>query len=278
MVLLLAMLLACVCPCAAQQQQQQQPDASQSGVAVSAARGVRSYLFVSPNTRENLTLDEALRMLDSPEEIRLMKDGRAIACQLELRARIVKTIGSWTDGVEHSTLSRIEADEETARYAVAWLGKRARQKSVLYFQQRSGGTGRMYALSARGGGRHLALIAKRLDRSGIAYRTLAPMARRTLVYVVDFKDELRKQIAVAARRLGARYRVLRGTGDFIGDDNDRDKAQEVFSQVISAYEQKHPPQNNNCAVRPSQFRLLKKNSYISVKSSYPHGLTPQPHH
>jgi uncharacterized protein YdeI (BOF family) len=240
--LMLAVLLACSGLGAAQQSSP--PQAS----AAAAAQKERSYLFVSPNTRENLTLAEALRNLNSPEERRLMKAARQIACRLGLRERVSKTLGSWTDGVEHSTLLRVEADEERARYAVAWLGRQARQKSVLYFQERATGTARLYVLSSQSRRRSLAAIAETLDRSGIKNRTLVPGAQRTLIYVVDFKDESRRQMLAAARQLGARSRVLRGTGDFIGDDSDRDKAQEVFSEIVSKFEREHAPARSRCAV------------------------------
>lgn len=231
-----------------------------------AQQARRSYLFVSPNTSENLSLKEALRKLNSPEEISLILDGRDISCRLGLKARIDKTIGSWTGGVEHSTMLRIDADEDTVRYADAWLGKRARQKSVLYFQKQTAGAARMYVLSSRRSRGGLASIAQTLDKSGIANRTLVPFAHRTLIYVVDLQNELRQQIALAAKRLRTRYRVVEGTGDFIGDDSDRDKAQQVFSQIIVKYEQEHTPVRNDCAVRPRQSRLLKKNS-VFVRTS-----------
>ncbi|MBD0326584.1 MAG: hypothetical protein ICV68_09140 [Pyrinomonadaceae bacterium] len=219
-----------------------------------ATQDARSYLFVSPNTRENLTLREALRMLNSLEELALILEGRRLACRLELKARIVRTIGSWTDGAEHSTMLLVRADEETVRYADAWLGRRGRQKSVLYFQQRAGGAALMYVLSLRGNRRSLALTAKTLDRNGVSDRTLVPIARGTLIYVVDLKGELRQRIAAAARQLRARYRVLEGTGDFIGDEN-RDRAQQVFSEIIEKYEQEHPPMNRDCGPMPFQTQI-----------------------
>lgn len=225
----------------------------------SAAQRAISYLFVSPNTSENLTLPEALRKLNSPEESALIAAGRVVACRLGLRARIVKSIGSWTDGVEHSTILRLRADEATTRYANAWLGKRARQKSVLYFQQRAGGTARMYILFPHGGQKNPARLAGFLQRSGIEYRTLVPGARRTLIYVVDLGGELQRKIADAARALRASYRALSGTADFIGDGNDRDKAQQVFNEVITKYEQEHPLLRSNCGGEPSQSLSPSRN-------------------
>jgi hypothetical protein len=248
--LVVVVLLACALTGSAQQHG---PTPSRS--EATATQDARSYLFVSPNRRENLTLEEALRMLNSPEELALILEGRRLACRLELKARIAKTIGSWTDGAEHSTMLFVRTDEETARYADAYLGRRGQQKSVLYFQQRAGGRALMYVLSLHGNRRRLALAAKTLDRNGITDRTLVPGAQRTLIYVVDLKGELRQRIAVAARELRARYHVLEGAGDFIGDD-DREKAQQVFSEIIAKYEREHPPMKKECAPADVQTQLF----------------------
>jgi hypothetical protein len=236
----------------------QQPGVPPSGEAV--RQKAKSYLFVSPNTSENLTLGEALRKLNSREEIALILNGRGLACRLGLKARIDKTIGSWTDGVEHSTMLRIETDEDAVRYTDAWLGRRARQKSVLYFRQHSGGAARMYILSLRGHRPSLSLIAATLERGGVSNRTLVPGAGRTLVYVVDLRNELRQQIAAAARQLGAGYVALEGAANFIGDDSDRDKAQQIFSDIIVRFEKERPPVNNRCgasSIEPQPSRMSR---------------------
>lgn len=248
-VLLMAVLLSSAVAGSAQQTR-----STQAWSEAATPEKARSYLFVSPNTRENLTLKEALRMLNSPEEVKLIIEERRLACRLELMARIVKTIGSWTDGAEHSTLLLMRTDEETARYADAYLGRHGRQKSVLYFQQRTGGTALMYVLSVQRSRRKLASTAKALDRNGVSDRTLVPISGRTLIYVVDLRGELRRKVAAAARELRARYHVLEGTGDFVGDDN-RERAQQVFSEIISKFEQEHPPLKKDCAPGDVQTQL-----------------------
>lgn len=206
------------------------------------------YLFVSPNTRENLSLRESLKLLYSREESQLVRSIRRLASCLGLRPVVLRTVGNWSDGAEHSTLSRIFSDRATARYADARLGKRARQKSVLYFRRDSAGTARMYVLYARPGRGGLARLARVLDQSGVDYRTLVPARGRTaLVYVVDLKDELQDEVGAAARRLGARLVVMRGTGEFIGDDSDREKAQGVYDGVIEQYETARPQVRQRCA-------------------------------
>jgi hypothetical protein len=260
---LLSVVVLLACALTGSAQQHGLPPAMPARSEAAATQDARSYLFVSPNRRENLTLEEALRMLDSPEELALILEGRRLACRLELKARIVKTIGSWTDGAEYSTMLFVRADEETARYADAYLGRHGRQKSVLYFQQRAGGRALMYVLSLHGDRRKLALAAKTLDRNGISDRTLVPDARGTLIYVVDLKGELRERIAVAARELRARYRVLEGTGDFIGDD-DREKAQQVFSEIIAQYEREHQQVKKECGRGYVQTQLSMSRSTFKM--------------
>jgi hypothetical protein len=210
-----------------------------------------SYSFVSPNTRENLALSEALRLLNSTEEHDLISATRKLSSCLGLKATVTKAVGSWADGAEHSTLFRVYTDQPTLLYADARLGKRERQKSVLHFRENVAGKGAMYILYPRPRSRsgHLASISKTLDRSGVAFRTLVPRPRRpAIVYVVDLKNELRRQMVAAARRLRARMVVVQGTGEFIGDDSDRDKAQQVFADVIEKYEAAHPQIGRACSL------------------------------
>jgi hypothetical protein len=213
-----------------------------------ARRKALSYTFVSPNTRENLTLAEAVRMLNSPEELKLVKDIRRLSVCLGLKPAVTKAVGSWTDGAEHSTMFRVFTDQPTIRYADARLGKLERQKSVLNFRRDAAGGGRMYVLYAVRGRLSLASISRTLDRHGVAFRTLVPVRRRrTIVYVVDLNGELRRKVRSAAGQLGARLAQVKGTGEFIGDDADRDKAGEVFSGIIKQYEEERPEVARKCA-------------------------------
>ena len=218
------------------------------GAAYAQESKAVSYTFVSPNTREGLTLGEAVKGLHSREEFLLINHIRTLSRCLRLKPLAVrKTIGSWADGAEHAALFRAYADEPTLRYADARLGRRARQKAVLYFRRHESGADRMYVLRLRRGRRSLASVSKTLDASGVAFRTLAPAARgRLLVYVVDLDDALRDKVARAARRLRAALSAVNGAGEFIGDDTDRDKAQQVFASEIKKYEDDNPDAARRC--------------------------------
>ena len=206
-----------------------------------------SYTFVSPNTRENLTLAEAVRLLNSREEQKFINNIQKLSRCLQLKPSVMKAIGSFTDGAEHSTLFRAFTDQQTLRYADARLGKLGKQKTVLFFRQDDAGAARMYVLRIWTGKRPLDSIAGTLDRNGVPFRTLVPGAnQRMSIYVIDLNNELPNKMVKAARNLGAPMTIVRGTGEFIGDDTDRDKAQEVYAGIIKQYEDEHPKEARRC--------------------------------
>jgi len=214
----------------------QQPE---KGGRLHSTKQAASYAFVSPNTRENLTLAEAIAALGSPEEKRLIDETRLVGCRLHLSPHVEKAVGNWVDGAEHSTVFRVTTNEAKVRYASSWLGKFARQKAVLYFRSSAFGRARMFVLLLPHRRHMLAAIAAELDADGVENRTLVPQRTGIVIYIVDLKDELKPKVLQAAHRLRARFSSLRSDGEFIGDDNDRDKARAVFDQEINKYESEH---------------------------------------
>jgi hypothetical protein len=208
----------------------------------------QSYIFVSPNTRENLTLEEAEAGLNSAEEMHLIKEERDVACRLRRTLTIQKAVGSWSDGAEHSTVITGSMGQPSLRYAGSWLGKFANQKAILYFHPSNKGAGRIYVLYLRPKMSEIAAIANKLEADGIANRTILPRRNRVIVIVVDLKNELRTKITSAARRLRGRLAASKGDGEFIGDD-DRDKARQVFGAEIAGYEKKYPNVKAACRVK-----------------------------
>lgn len=207
-----------------------------------AAKAI-GYGFVSPNTRADLQLAGALRNLDSADEERLVRETIQLACRVRARFGISRALGNWADGAENSLVFRVYADEATVRFAAASLGKRWQQKTVLYFRRQQYGKARLYVISAPRRQRSLQTMmlsaAKILDAGGVTYRTLVPLKTRVLVYIVDLSNELLPQVRRAARRLHARPLSFAGSGGFIGEDNDRQRAQGVFAAEIQAYTSSH---------------------------------------
>ena len=200
------LVLAFLCCCCSVAAQTQQPISSTQNFKTQQT----SYVFISPNTRENLNFTDALENLNSQEEISLIRKAREIGCAVGINSRIVKALGSWSDGIEHSTIIKASTNEATLRYLASRLGKHARQKAVLYFRRNSSGTGRMYILFIPRFKNGETGIIKALDRGGVAYRTLVPGKKRILVYIVDLKNELGHRIAAVSGRLRAHLLLLRG--------------------------------------------------------------------
>ncbi len=246
--LLLLMAVLAAGPCAGVQAQNR---VTERRARRSEVQKATSYVFISPNTRDNLTLKEAIEGLRSADEQRLIEETRLVACRLRLRLRVRKAVGSWTDGAEPSTLIRASATESSLRYAASWLGKFARQKAVLYFRQSSSGEDGMYVLILPRQHPDLAAITTELDSNGVADRTVVPSKKRVLVYIVDLKDKLRAKVLTAAQRLHARLSFIKGQGELIGDD-DREKAQAVFEREVLKYEVSHPRVRQGCRKKDVQ--------------------------
>lgn len=206
---------------------------------VTCAQTALNYGFVSPNTKENLKLDDAIRGMSSREETTLVQQSVNMGCVVRSRIRALRALGSWSDGAEHSVMLRLESDEPTVRYVLSRLGRDAQQKSILYFHPQATGAADLYTLKPRRPMRNLAALGQTLERAGIAFRTLVPMKSGTWIYIVDTKRELGAKVTDAAKRLRARVTSESGNAAFVGDDQ-RDEAKAVFDEEIQKYETKNP--------------------------------------
>ena len=210
-----------------------------------------TYGFVSPNTREGLKLDDAIRGLASSEEDNLIRQARAFGCVAQSKIGTLKAVGSWSDGAEHSVVLRANTDASTMRYVISILGRNAQQKAALYFHSNSVGSADIYILRPQVHGRTVRGLAGALDQAGIEFRTLVPTKRSAVVYVVDLKREMRAKIVAAARRMKARVTARRGSAEFIGDDSSREKARAIFENEIRNYETRNSALITKCRIRSS---------------------------
>lgn len=212
-----------------------------------------NYGFVSPNTKENLKLQDAIKGMNSAEETKLVKQSLNLGCVVRSPVRAFRSLGSWSDGAEHSVMIRVRSDESTIRYLLSRLGRDARQKSILYFHPQPAGTADLYTLKPRRPVRNLTALAQTLERAGIAFRTLVPVKSGTWIYVVDMNRELRAKVMAAAKRLRARVSSEAGNAAFVGDDQP-DEAKVVFDQEIRDYETKNPNLPPTCDTRKRGLR------------------------
>lgn len=197
----------------------------------------QNYAFVSPNTRENLKIEDAIKGMNSAEETALRMKAVNLGCVVRSRIRAYKALGAWSDGAEHSILLRVQSDPATLRYLMSRLGRDAQQKYVIYFYPQRGGPDDFYTLQVRR--RDLVALSNALEQAGIPFRTLVPAGKTTTVYIIDLDRELRDKIFAAARKLGARLSYQTGDADLFGDDI-REKAKIKFEEEIKTYETKNP--------------------------------------
>src|SRR5690349_16186626 len=196
-----------------------------------------NYGFVSPNTKTDLKLEQAIAGMKSEEESQLLNKALNLGCVVRTRITAFRALGAWSDGAEHSVLVRVKGDEPTLRYVLSRMGRDAQQKYVIYFHPKVGGTIDLYTLRPRA--RNLVALSNELERAGIPFRTLVPSRDTTVVYIIDLDRDLRAKIMNAARRLRARVSQEAGIAKLFGDD-ERDKAKLRFEQEIKDYETKNP--------------------------------------
>lgn len=219
-----------------------------SAVSAQQDQPVVAYGFVSPNTSENLKLEQAIKGMSSREETELRRKAIDLSCVVRTRIQAFRALGSWNDGAEHSVMVRVKADEATLRYLLSRMGRDAEQKYVIYFHPQPNGEADLYTLRPRAGARNLVALTTALERAGIPFRTLVPLKQTTTVYIIDLDRNLRPKIMNAARTLRARVTAEPGKAQLFGDD-ERQKAKTVFEQDIKTYENKNPNLPPTCDVQ-----------------------------
>src|ERR1043165_7588907 len=177
-----------------------------------------NYGFVSPNTKTDLKLEQAIAGMKSADEAKLVNKAVNLGCVVRTRITAFRALGSWSDGAEHSVLVRVRGDEATLRYVLSRMGRDAEQKYVIYFHPQTGGRVDLYTLRPRRRARSLVALTNELERAGIPFRTLVPSRETTAIYVIDLDRDLRAKIMNAARRLRAGVSPEPGNAQLFGDD------------------------------------------------------------
>lgn len=209
--------------------------------------------IVSPNTKTNLKLEQAIAGMKSAEEAKLVNQAINLSCVVGSRITAFRALGSWSDGAEHSVLLRVRGDEESLRYVLSRMGREAEQKYVIYFHPEPKGLIDLYVLRPRKRAKNLVSLSVELERSGIPFSTIVPSRGATAIYIIDLDRDLRDKILAAARKLRAQVNKETGNAKLFGDDL-RDRAKEKFSQEIKSYETKNPNLPPPCDVKESKTK------------------------
>ena len=210
-----------------------------TAVSAQQAQKPLNYGIVSPNTRTDLKLTEAIKGMSSAEESKLLKQAVNLGCVVRSPIKAFRALGSWSDGADHSVLLRVNGDESALRYVLSRMGRDAQQKYVIYFHPTPAGAADLYILRPRTRARNLVTLTNALERAGIPFRTLVPSRAATAIYIIDLDRDLRAKILAAARKLRARVTSQAGNAALFGDD-ERQQAKAKFDEEIKSYEAKNP--------------------------------------
>src|SRR5215510_10789442 len=208
----------------------------------------QNYGMVSPNTKTDLKLADAIAGMSSAEEAKLLKQALNLSCVVRSPIRAFRALGSWSDGAEHSVLLRVNGDEAMLRYVLSRMGRDAEQKYVIYFHPQPKGSADLYILRPRKAMRNLVALTNSLENAGIPFRTIVPSSGTTSIYIIDLDRNLRAKIMAAAQTLRARVSQQSGSAQLFGDD-ERQQAKVKFEQEIKSYETKNPNLPPTCDVQ-----------------------------
>ena len=222
-------------------------------VSAQQAQKPLNYGMVSPNTKTDLKLEQAIAGMNSAEEAKLLNQAINLGCVVRSRITAFRALGSWSDGAEPSVLLRVRGDEESLRYVLSRMGRDAEQKYVIYFHPQPKGAADLYKLRPRAGSKNLVALTNELERAGIPFRTLVPLRGTTAVYIIDLERDLREKILAAARKLRAQVNKETGNAQLFGDDV-REKAKDKFDEEIKNYETKNPNLPATCDVRKRKVK------------------------
>ena len=218
-----------------------------------SAQQTLNYGIVSPNTKTDLKLADAIAGMNGAEESKLLNEAINLSCVVRSRITAFRALGSWTDGAEPSVLFRVSGDEATLRYVLSRMGRDAEQKYVIYFHPQPKGPVDLYILKPKQGARNLFALTNALDRAGIRFRTLVPSRGSTAIFVIDLDRDLHAKIMAAARTLRARVNQQSGNAQLFGAD-ERPQAKAKFQEEINSYETRNPNLPPTCDVQKAKRR------------------------
>jgi hypothetical protein len=190
-------------------------------------------IFVSPNVKENLSFAEAKAGLASERQRQMHRMAVHLTHQFTKHASVENVIGDWSDGAENSMFVQTDIkDRSTLRYLAAKMGQAAEQKAVIPFLVSTSGKDSLWTI--RMGSQDLEETRRKLDESGLAFRTLDTHGGWTYIHVFDPGSALRSNVTKAAGELGGEVTVAKGDGEFLGGET-RDEGIKAYQQVIEDY-------------------------------------------
>jgi len=192
-----------------------------------------SYIFASPHTTSRLSNEEAGSRLESFEELNAISVADRIVCSFSHPAGISGTLGIFSGETENSLVVEARLTRRQIDYAAALLGEYERQKFVLWFMPKSGGTDILWTI--RLPSEKSKAIAPLLAQLHVAGATIRSEGNSTEMWIVDFGGSLGSRPQTLSAKMQGSAKSERGIAALIGND-DRSKAAAVFRETIASFE------------------------------------------
>ncbi|HEY6348891.1 MAG TPA: hypothetical protein VI636_05715 [Candidatus Angelobacter sp.] len=205
---------------------------------LSGASLAQSFLFVSPNTRDHLSDEDAAGSLNSFEQSNFLAVAKYLGKKVCGAPHIFSAEGIYDGAAENSSLLT-GCKNSQAQYLGALLGRYAHQKQILVFDPSPLPESKERLLMVEFTTDHPADTVKHLRQYPISGATVLFQGQVIQVYIwaVDHAED-----AAVHRLADAEHATLReipGKGTMIGDELSRVVAQHAFDQRIAAYERAH---------------------------------------
>jgi len=204
-----------------------------SGALAQAAAAQEAYIFVSPNTRETLTDEDARAGLASFEELNGIAIADRIACSMASKVKITGALGIYDSTAENSFLIESNLKADQAEYAGSLVSRYEHQKYVLLFFRHADGHERLWTIRTTKSFNAAIAAARKMRLTPV---TLRPETSGNEIWVVDIGGGLGDRPEQLAKLLGGSLTSQNGSTEILGDKNDRAKSAAIFDAKIAAFE------------------------------------------
>lgn len=195
-------------------------------------RNRRTFVFASPNTRETLSDEDALRSLNSFEQLNAIAVADHLACAMTPKVRILDAIGVFGDSSENSLIVEANLRSESADYLASLLGRYAHQEFVLSFVEDPAGSSKLWILTTS---LPVTKVESMLRNAKLLPSTVFQTAGGAVIIFVDIGNAFGNKISPITSQLHSVASFIVGNATLVGD-GDRAKAAAIFQRHIQANE------------------------------------------
>ena len=210
----------------------------ESGKWTSSSGGAKGEILISPNIKENMTYEEAVKMTDSASHASAVSLAKDVVSNQNMDAKFETGVGDWEDGAENSIKIDVEGakDFDQIGYTASKLGMLLKQKAVVAFEEKPDGEDTLHRITTKMG---MDQVRKVLSDNGITFRTMVGDRQKTNVTILDKGSQLTSNIENVLGVINGTSNATRGFGEFIGGDT-RIQGQKAYRDRISNYEKQFP--------------------------------------